>query len=462
MFPKEVYIQRRANLKGLVGSGLALFLGNNESPMNYPSNSYRFRQDSSFLYFFGINLPDLAGLIDLDSGEAMLFGNDADIEDIIWSGTKPSLQDNALETGITLTYTLKTLSGVVSEALKKGRRVNFLPPFRAESLIQLGKLLDKSYNDIPHLASKELMQAVIVLRSVKDQYEIKDMEDTLSSVTYQMYKSILDLARPGVSEGIIAGHIEGISLSNGGQPAYPIILSKHGETLHNHGHNNILEKGDLLLIDAGAESALGYATDITRTYPVGGKFTSFQKEIYEIVLKTQLTAIKAIQPGVKYRDVHLLAARVIADGLKDLGLMKGNMSDAVHEGAHALFFPHGIGHMLGLDVHDMEGLGEDNVGYDDENKRSEQFGLAYLRMAKKLRPGYVITVEPGIYFINELIDLWKNEGKFTSFINYEKVDKYRNFGGIRIEDNILVTPDGHKVLGNPIPKTVEEIEKLMS
>jgi Xaa-Pro aminopeptidase len=429
--------------------------------MNYSSNTYRFRQDSSFLYFFGINLPDLAGIIDFDSGVDILYGNDADIEDIIWTGTKPSLSEIALKTGINLTFPLKDLSEIISEATAKGRKVNFLPPYRTENLLQLASLFKTDHNHITNFASNDLVRAVISLRSIKDNYEISDIDDTLSSVTYQMYRSILDLARPGVSEGIIAGHIEGISLSNGGQPAYPIILSKYGQTLHNHEHNNILEKGDLLLVDAGAESEMGYATDITRTYPVGGKFSSIQQDIYEIVLKTQQTSINAIRPGVKYLDIHLLAAGVIAEGLKNLGLMKGNLVDAVNEGAHALFFPHGLGHMLGLDVHDMENLGEDNVGYDSETRRSEQFGLGYLRMAKSLKQGYVITVEPGIYFIPELIDIWKKEKKFSTFIDYTKVEKYINFGGIRIEDNILVTSDGHKILGKPIPKSIEDIEKLM-
>ena len=458
MFDPKVYIKRRDLLKKQVSSGLILLLGNEDSPMNYVANAYHFRQDSSFLYFFGLDTPGLAGMIDVDEKKDILFGNDLDIEDVIWMGYLPTVKDRAEDVGVKQTASLNDLPVALQEALAKGRPVHFLPPYRPEHLIKLEKLLGIKSDEAKAKASTALVRAVVAQRSLKSEDEIAEIEIALKT-TYKMYITAMHMAQPGIWEKDIAGRVDGIAIADGGATAFPTILTKNGQILHNHAHGNLLKKGDLLVVDAGAESPLHYAADITRTIPVGGKFTAKQKDVYEIVLAAQETAIKAIKPGLKYREVHLATARVIAHGMKSLGLMKGDIEEAILQGAHALFFPHGLGHMLGLDVHDMEALGENHVGYDDTVQRSKQFGLAYLRLAKELKPGNVLTVEPGIYFIPALIDKWKKEGKFTDFIAYDKLAAYRDFGGIRIEDDVLVTKDGHKVLGRPIPKKPAKIEE---
>ncbi len=461
MFDASTYVKRRRLLRQQVESGLVLFLGNEESPMNYPANTYPFRQDSSFLYFFGLNTPSLTGVIDVDEAKDMIFGDDVSLEDVIWMGYLPSLKDRARAAGIRHTLSLARLEETIARARKKGRTIHFLPPYRAETAARLSSLLKMPVGKLKKSASVKLIKAVVSQRSIKSAEEVAEIERALE-VSREMYRLALELARPGVYEREIAGAIEGVALGRGFATAFPIILTINGQILHNHDHGNKLEKGRLLVIDAGASSPLGYASDITRTLPVGGEFTPKQRSVYEIVLEGQLQAIKSIAPGIKYKDVHLAAARTMALGLKELGLMKGDIDEAVAEGAHALFFPHGLGHMLGLDVHDMEGLGENHVGYNKTVERSRQFGLAYLRLARELRPGFVLTVEPGIYFIPPLIDKWRGENKSKSFINYPRVEAYRNFGGIRIEDDVLVTVDGCRVLGKPIPKTAKDIETAMA
>lgn len=428
--------------------------------MNYPANTYHYRQDSNFLYYFGLDHPDFAGVLDIDNGKDLLFGNDVDMDDIIWMGPQPVVKDQAAAVGISHSEPLSKLADFVKDALAKGRKVHIVKPYRGEVWIWLESLLGVHHSEVKNFISEELIQGIVTMRSIKEAAEIEEMEKAID-VAYLMHTTGMKMAKPGVVEQEIAGAIEGIALAYCGPVSFPVILSVDGQTLHNHYHGNTLREGRMMVIDAGCETSLRYASDITRTVPVGGKFNQRQKEIYEIVLKANMDTIKAVKPGVFYKEVHLLAARTIASGLKDLGLMKGNVEDAVANGAHALFFPHGLGHMLGLDVHDMEGLGENFVGYDSTVTRSNQFGLAFLRMARKLEPGFVITDEPGIYFIPALIDQWKAQGKFTEFINYDKVESYKDFGGIRIEDNVLVTADGHRVLGKPIPKTVAEVEAVM-
>ncbi len=459
MFRSEVYVKRREELHRKMKTGLAVFIGNSESPMNYPANAYHFRQDSDFLYFFGIDLPGFAGLMDFDSGKDYVFGNDFDMDDIIWMGPQPHVKDLALKCGITETAPLSGMETVVKGALAKRRRIHFLPQYRGDNKIFIGSLIGKNPSELKELASADLIKAVISLRSIKEKVEIEEIEKALD-IAYEMHVTAMKMCKQGVREQDIFGTIEGIALSKGGGVSFPIILSVDGQTLHNHSHNNILKKGRMLVVDAGAESSLHYASDITRTIPVGGKFDSRQKDVYEIVLKANTEALLAARPGVSHRDVHFLACRIIASGMKDLGLMKGDIDEAVAAGAHALFMPHGLGHMMGLDVHDMEGLGEDNVGYNDEVKRSDQFGLAFLRLALPYKPGHVFTIEPGCYFIPELIEKWKSEGKFTDFINYSKIDSYMQIGGVRIEDDALITEKGHKVLGRAIPKTIKEIEMV--
>lgn len=461
MFKAEVYKSRRERLKNSINNDVAFFPGNDESSMNYPANTYHFRQDSAFLYFFGLDQPGLAGLIDFETGEDYIFGNDVTMEDIVWMGNQPSIKERAAMAGVKKTFPSGKLDEFIKKITRQKRKIHYLPPYRGETVIQLSDLLDIPVSKVKKGSSPDLIKAVISLRSVKENVEIAEIEKMVD-VAYEMHTTAMKMAHPGIYEREIAGRIEGIALSFGGAVPFPIILSINGQILHNHYHGNLLQKGRLMVLDAGAESTEGYASDITRTSPVGGKFSQKQKQIYEIVLAANVESIHSVKPGILFRDVHLKAAGIIAEGLKDLGFMKGNTEKAVQSGAHALFFPHGLGHMLGLDVHDMEGLGEDFVGYDKTIKRSEQFGTAYLRLAKKLQPGYVLTVEPGIYFIPALIDQWKKSKKFKEYINYDKVDSYKDFGGIRIEDNVLVTDKGHRVLGKSIPKTVEDIEDLMS
>jgi Xaa-Pro aminopeptidase len=460
MFDKKIYRQRRDQLAKQLKSGLLLFLGNNESPMNYPGNPFHYRQDSTFLYFFGLGFPGLAAVIDIDEDRQTVFGNDLDLDDIIWMGPQPSLKSRCARVGIAATQPLEELAATLQAAQRLGRKIHFLPPYRPENAAQLEKWLGIRHDAVKNHASPALVKAVIALRSVKGREEIAEIEGAMVT-TAAMYREAMAMTRPGLFERDIAGRIEGIALAGGGQLAFPAIVTVHGETLHNHFHGNALQKGDLLLIDSGCESETGYATDITRTVPVSGKFSPQQKAIYETVLDMQLSAIAMIKPGASYRSIHLKTCELLVNRLKEIGLMKGDSAAAVAAGAHALFLPHGLGHMMGLDVHDMEDLGENNVGYDEATRRSEQFGLAYLRLAKKLAPGFVLTVEPGIYFIPALIDQWQAQKKAASFIQYAAVEKFRKFGGIRIEDNVLVTAKGAQVLGQPIPKKTAELERAV-
>ncbi len=460
MFNKETYTTRRKKLKESIKGGVVLLLGNVDAPMNYRSNTYRFRQDSNFLYFFGLDHQGLAGIIDVDSGEEMLFGDDAGLDDIIWMGPQPPLAESARAVGVGKTASYAGLFEVIGEARRQGRKIHYLPPYRAEKKVVFEDLLGVKAAEQQAGASVELIKAIVRLRSVKESQEILELERAMDTA-WLMHTTAMRMAKPGVYEHEIAGVVEGIAISANGMLSFPLILSVHGETLHNHSHDNKLEKGQLLLMDGGCETSMHYATDHTRTMPVGGKFSQRQKDVYEIVLNAQLQAIRAIKPGIPFKDVHMLAARVITTGLKELGLMKGDVESAVELGAHALFMPHGLGHMMGLDVHDMEDLGEDYVGYDDEVKRSEIFGTAFLRLGRKLQQGFVLTVEPGIYFIPALFEQWQQENKFADFINYEKVKSYIGFGGIRIEDDVLVTSDGYRVLGKPIPKSIADVEAMM-
>ena len=461
MFKSEVYTKRREELHKKVKSGIALFPGNTEAPMNYPDNTYHFRQDSDFLYFFGVDIPGLAGLMDFDSGKDWIYGNDIDMDDIIWMGPQPTVKELALKCGSANSSDMMKLEETIKDALSKKRKVHFLPPYRGETKMTLGLLFKENPCQMKTMASIDLIKAVISMRSIKEKVEIVEIEKA-EEIAYEMHVTAMKMCRPGVKEQDIFGTIEGIAFSKGAGPSFPIILSINGQTLHNHSHGNVLKKGRMMVVDAGAETDLHYASDITRTTPVGGKFSQQQKEIYEIVLKANTEAIKAIKPGMSNRDLHFMGCKIIASEMKKLGLMKGDVDEAVTAGAHALFMPHGLGHLLGLDVHDMEALGEDFIGYNDEIKRSDQFGTAFLRFALPYKPGHVFTVEPGCYFIPELIEKWKAEGICKDFINFSKIESYMSIGGIRIEDNVLITEKGYKLLGKPIPKTIKEIESLFS
>lgn len=457
MFAAEVYAKRREKLRKQVHSGVILFLGNEESPMNYRDNQYTFRQDSSFLYFWGLDHPGLAAIIDIEEGREVLFGDNPTVADIVWTGPQPLLQERARLVGVVTTEPMSNLREALIRAVRLGRTIHFLPPYRHENLLKLERLSGIHPGVAHEYVSREFIAAVVAQRSIKTAGEIAEIESALE-ISYEMQTMAMKASKPGVYEREVAGAMHGLALSRGGNIAFPIIFSIHGETLHNHHHGNLMKAGDIVVNDSGAESALHYASDLTRTFPVSGKFSDRQKEVYRIVQNAQQKAIEALKPGIRFRDIHLLACTVLATGLKDLGLMKGDPKEAVHQGAHALFFQCGLGHMMGLDVHDMEDLGEQFVGYE-ELQRSPQFGLCYLRLAKALKPGFVLTVEPGLYFIPQIIDHWKAEKTLEQFINYEAVEGFRNFGGVRIEDDVLVTETGHKLLGKPVPNTIEGIEE---
>jgi Xaa-Pro aminopeptidase len=461
MFSSDTYLQRRKLLRRQIGSGVILLLGNQDCPMNFADNSYPFRQDSTFLYFFGLDKPNLTGLIDIDDGTETVFGDDPTVDEIVWTGPQESLRNMCLGVGVTKSGPGSELGTTIKKARLQGRTIHFLPQYRPENIIKISQLMDIEPAGVQDCVSEPLIRAAVAQRSIKSAEEVEQIEQALE-VTSEMQVAAMQHARPGIYEREIAGIMEGIAVSKGVQLAFPTIFSIHGETLHNCCCDNLMQKGNIAVNDSGVESPLHYASDITRTIPIGGKFSQRQKEIYSIVLNTQEQAIKAVKPGVAFKDVHLLACKALVSGLKELGLMKADSDEAVEAGAHTLFFPCGLGHMLGLDVHDMEALGEDYVGYTDTIKRNPEFGWKSLRLAKELEPGFVITVEPGIYFIPELIDRCRAEQKYVQYINYDVVEKYKDFGGIRIEDDVLVTQDGHRVLGGKIPKTIAEVEDISS
>jgi len=462
MFTNDTYKKRRAGLLSHIKSGIILILGNSEVGMNYPSNTYRFRQDSSFLYLFGLDEPDVAGVIDADSGEEILFGNEVTMDDIIWMGPQPALAEKAEWAGVKKSMQYDHLQSYIAEQKAKGRKIHYLPPYRDYNKILLSKLLSQSIDSVMNEVSESLIKAVVALREIKEQCEIEEM-DKAANIGYMMHYTAMKMAKTGMVEQELVGIMEGISISNGTMPSFPIILSQNGETLHNHMHHQILTDGRLLVIDAGAETNSHYASDFTRTIPSGGKFTQKQADIYTIVSTANNLAIDMARPGINYREVHLASAKVLAQGLINLGLMKGDADEAVAAGAHALFMPHGLGHQLGLDVHDMEDLGENYVGYNDQIVRATQFGLRSLRMGKELKVGHALTVEPGIYFIPALIEKWKRDNTNAEFINFDKLTAYYDFGGIRLEDDILITPNGCRLLGSKrLPITVEDVEKEMS
>lgn len=427
--------------------------------MNYGANTYRYRQDSTFIYYFGMDRPGLAALLDCDSGGVTVFGNELEMDDIVWTGPQPTIANQAAQVGVQDTAPYASVSDNLSEARNAGRKIHFLPPYRGENIIQLQQWLYVKPSEAKAQASEALIRAVVAQRSIKTAEELAELHKVCTT-TSRMHRRAMEYARPGMLEAEVAAQARAVALAADGDLSFPIICSVNGQTLHNHHHHNKISKGRLLLVDTGAEAPTRYAGDMTRTFPVGASFTQKQREVYQIVLDSQLAAIDMLAPGVSYKDVHLKAASVIAGGLTELGLMKGNPEEAVAAGAHALFFPHGLGHMMGLDVHDMEDLGENFVGYNDEVQRSDQFGTAYLRLGRKLEPGFVLTVEPGIYFIPELTDMWQSEGKFNEFLNYDRIKEYSDFGGIRIEDDYAITENGARLLGEPAPKTVEDVEMV--
>jgi len=456
MFGKSTYIKRREKLRKSVGSGIILLLGNNESPMNFLDNTFHFRQDSSFLYYFGLNLANLVGILDCDSGEDLIFGKDLTVEDFVWMGPQLTIAEQAQDSGITSTDSISVLRNMLNIAEKSKRTIHFLPPYRPENSMKLFQWLNILPEEQQKASSVKLIKSVVNQRNYKSEEEIVEITKAVNT-SVNMHTLAMRLAKPGISEAQIAAAVQEKAIANGGQLSFPVIATIHGEVLHNHHHGNILKNGDLFLLDAGAETSMGYCGDLSSTIPVRGTFTSRQKDVYNICLEAHNQAIALLRPGITFKEVHFQAARVIIEGLNQLGLMKGNVEDALINGAHALFFPCGVGHMMGLDVHDMEDLGEVYVGYDGEPK-STQFGLKSLRLGRKLEPRFVITIEPGIYFIPELINQWKSTNQNSEFINYDKLEEYKFFGGLRNEEDFLITETGYKLLGKQKPKSITDVE----
>lgn len=464
MFSKDTYIQRRTELKRLVGKGLIVLFGNNESPCNYPANAYYpFRQDSSFLYFFGQQRDGLVGVIDIDNDSETLYGDDIDIEDIVWYGSVDSVADMAAQVGVAKSAPMSALCTVCNEATVTNRPIHFLPPYRHDTKIQIMDLLGIHPSQQKDAASLPLIHAVVKMRSVKTPEEIEELERA-AAIGYRMHTTAMRLTSPGVTEKYVGGQVDGIAHSYGAQVSFATIFSQHGEIMHGNPSMAILESGRLALCDAGAETISHYCSDNTRTFPVNGKFTQRQLDIYRIVEECHDYVLQVAKPGVKYMDVHFAVCRLMTERLKELGLMRGDTDEAVQAGAHAMFLPHGLGHMMGMDVHDMEGLGQIYVGFDEKTRPNlSQFGTNALRMGRCLQEGFVVTDEPGIYFIPALIDDWRKNAHCAEFLNFDLLETYKDFGGIRIEDDVLITADGCRFLGKDrIPYHPKDVEDFMA
>ncbi len=459
MFNSETYIQRQQELLKKVNSGIILLPGNEESPMNYTDNTYRFRQDSTFLYYFGLSRSGLIALLDTGNGRVSIYGNDYTVEDFVWMGKQPTIHELAVLCGVEYTGSITDLYNRISQANKHKEAIHFLPQYRSENILKLMDMTGLSAQEIKAGASAEFIRAVVSQRNYKTEEEIVEIEKGVDT-TVDMHVTAIKMVKPGMQELDVVVEIEKIARATGGDIAFPTIATINGQTLHNHYHGNTIKEGQLFLLDCGAETPMGYAGDLSSTFPVGQTFSNLQKDIYTLVLKSHNACVDVLKPGITFKEVHRAACLTITGGLKKMGLMKGDTESAVETGAHALFFPCGTGHMMGLDIHDMENLGEEFVGYGGEPK-STQFGLKSLRLGRTLEPGFVLTIEPGIYFIPELTDQWRSQNKFTEYLNYDEIDKFRNFGGIRNEENYLITPDGKRLLGNKKkPMLIEEVEAL--
>ncbi|MCD6596904.1 MAG: aminopeptidase P family protein [Bacteroidales bacterium] len=459
MFSKETYLKRQQELLSKVNAGVILLLGNEDSPMNYTDNAYYFRQDSSFLYYFGLTRPGLYALLDKNSGKTTIYGDDFTVEDFVWMGKQPAIQDLVTRCGVEYTGTVKELQNSISQSINRKEIIHFLPPYRPEHTLKIHKLLDIPLEKIKEETSKILIRAIVSQRNYKTEEELVEIEKGVDT-TVDMHVKAIEMLRPGMKELDIVIEIEKIAKASGGNISFPTIATINGQFLHNHYYGNTVKEGQLFLLDAGAEVSSGYAGDLSSTFPVGKTFSKLQKEIFNIVLKAHYASVDTLKPGNEFKDVHRKACLNIAEGLKGMGLMKGNPAEAVEAGAHALFFPCGTGHMMGLDIHDMENLGEVIVGYGGKPK-STQFGLKSLRLGRELEPGFVLTIEPGIYFIPELIDQWRAQSKFMDYLNYDAIEKFKNFGGIRNEENYLITAKGKRLLGSKKkPMLIEEIEAL--
>lgn len=458
MFSKGTYVQRRHELKKKVGKGLLLFIGNNESPMNFTDNTYTFRQDSSFLYYFGLNKPNLAAIIDIDNDKEIIFGNDFSVDDIVWMGQQPKIKVLAESAGVQLVYPYEALKNYISSALMNKQKVHFLPPYRSDAVILLSELLEMQIPEVAEQISEEFIRAIVAQREIKTDEEVREIEKAVN-ISVDMHIAAMKHAKPGMTEAEVAAVVHQEALASGGDISFPIIATINGQTLHNHYHGNVINAGQLFLLDAGGQTDMGYAGDLSTTFPVSDSFTQKQKDIHIIVQRAKLHAESILGVGVPFKEIHKQACIELIKGLKELGLMTGNPEEAYESGAHALFFPCGLGHMMGLDVHDMENLGEKWVGYNGDEHET-QFGIKSLRLAKPLKEGFVLTIEPGIYFIPELQEMWRGNKINESFLCWGEIEKYHDFGGLRIEDNYLIETGKYKLLGKYIPRSIEDIETL--
>lgn len=459
MFSKDTFLQRRQRLRKEVGSGLIVLLGNEESSMNFKDNCYHFRQDSSFLYFCAVSLPSLTAIFDCDTGEDFILGDELTIDQIVWTGPQPTIASLAEKSGITNTAPISKIESMIQSAINSGRQIHFIPSYREEHVNKLVQWTKRNIDEIRVGASVTLIKAIVAQRNIKTNQEIIEINKAVD-LTADMHMAAMQFARPGMKESEIAAKVQQVAVAGEGQLSFPVILTKDGQTLHNHYHGNVIQEGDMILCDAGAEISSGYAGDMTRTFPVSSKFSATQRELYQITLNAHNVSIDALKPGVKYKDIHLLACTELTKGLIEVGLMKGDPQEAVAAGAHTMFFQCGLGHMMGMDVHDMENLGEPYVGYTDSLKKGTEFGLKSLRLGRPLEKGFVLTVEPGIYIIPELIDQWRAENKYANFLNYDLLEKYNTFGGIRIEEDFVITDTGADLLGKPVPKSVADVEAM--
>ncbi|MGL5545185.1 MAG: aminopeptidase P family protein [Cetobacterium sp.] len=460
MFYKNIYISRRERLKKLVQNGLVVIVGNSESPMSYGDNCYNFIQDSTFLYYFGLNSPDLIGVIDTESNEEYIFGKEFTINDIIWMGGQKSFKDRAAEVGVDKFLENEELNKILKAAKLEGRKIHFTNQYRLENSLKLSKLLEKSLDDVEKEFSEDLVKSVIEMRNTKEDYEIAEMEKA-TNVTREMHLAAMKNVKPGMRGYELVALLECEAKKYNATPSFHTICTTNGQILHNHFHGNIFKDGDLILLDCGARLENGYCGDMTTVFPVSGKFDKRQKDLYSLLIEMFEKAEECTVPGVTNKSVHIEVCKVLAEGLIERGFMKGEVEEIVKAGAHALFFPHGLGHMIGLDVHDMENFGENKVGYDSKTLRETEFGIRSLRMGKELKPGYVLTIEPGIYFIPELIQKWEKENQFKEFINYDKVKEYIDFGGMRYEGDFLITETGNRRLGDKMPKYFYEVEEIL-
>lgn len=456
MFTTSTYQNRRQALQNKLSEGILLFPGNIENPINFEHNTYPFRQDSTFLYYFGLAVPALVGLIDLDENKEIIFGREATIDDLVWTGPQESLSDRAARVGVTETAPISSLAEYIGRAIAQNRTIHFLPPYQSANKLLLSELLNQTPSQLQ--PSVSLIRAVAQQRSIKEAQEVAEIERAVA-VSTEMHLLTMQLAKAGMKESELVNAVQAFAGNQDCALAYPPIITVHGQILHNQVRSNVLKNGDMVLVDAGAETAMGYAGDLTRTFPVAAAFDSRQRDLYQIVLDALEGARAQLRPGVSFKSVHLHAAKILVEGLKAVGLMKGDPEEAVQNHAHTMFFQCGLGHLMGLDVHDMEDLGEQYVGYTEDNPKDTQtFGLKSLRLGKPLEAGFVLTVEPGIYIIPELIDHWKTTNRHGDFVNYAELEKFRDFGGIRLEDNFLITPEGHQLLGPDLIKTIDDVE----